>query len=143
MIKNVNNNAIAASKRPSRSSEGLITWKVINSQMPWSLMFLLGGGFAISKGSDYSCLSKRIGESLVPLKDLPPVVILFVICLFIGTITEFTSNIGIANIILPVVAQMVRLSFIIHHLSFLIHRLSFIDYHSSIIIYRLSFIVYH
>lgn len=98
----------AAEKRPQKASEGLITWDVIETKMPWSLMFLLGGGFAISKGSVASCLAKRIGEALVPLKHLPPVIILVLVSLFIGTITEFTSNVGIANITLPVVAQMVR-----------------------------------
>lgn len=70
-------------------------------------MFLLGGGFAISKGSIASCLAKRIGEAMVPLKHLPPPMILFLVSLFVGTITEFTSNVGIANITLPVIAQMV------------------------------------
>ncbi|XP_034184723.2 protein I'm not dead yet isoform X3 [Osmia lignaria lignaria] len=93
-------------KRPQKASEGLITWDVIETKMPWSLMFLLGGGFAISKGSIASCLAKRIGDALVPLKHLPPVIILVLVSLFIGTITEFTSNVGIANITLPVVAQM-------------------------------------
>ncbi|XP_076397359.1 protein I'm not dead yet [Megachile rotundata] len=93
-------------KRPRVSSEGLITWDVIEKKMPWSLMFLLGGGFAISKGSIASCLAKRIGEALVPLKYLPPAMILFLVSLFVGTITEFTSNVGIANITLPVISQM-------------------------------------
>ncbi|CAK9826914.1 Protein I'm not dead yet [Anthophora retusa] len=92
--------------RPTKPSEGLITWEVIEKKMPWSLMFLLGGGFAISKGSIASCLAKRMGEALVPLKSLPPVLILFLVSFFVGTITEFTSNVGIANITLPVVAQM-------------------------------------
>ncbi|KAG7212210.1 hypothetical protein KM043_012546 [Ampulex compressa] len=93
-------------KRPSKSSEGLITWKVIETRMPWGLMFLLGGGFAISKGSISSCLAKKIGESLIPLRYLPSTLILALICLFVGSITEFTSNVGVANITLPVIAQM-------------------------------------
>ncbi|KAM0728560.1 Protein I'm not dead yet [Formica fusca] len=93
-------------KRPKRSSEGLITWKVIETKMPWSLMFLLGGGFAISRGSVASCMAKRVGEALLPLRYLPPVVILALVCFFEGTLTEFTSNVGIANITLPVIAQM-------------------------------------
>ncbi|XP_053981429.1 protein I'm not dead yet [Hylaeus volcanicus] len=93
-------------KRPKEISEGLITWNVIQSKMPWSLMFLLGGGFAISRGSIASCLAKRIGGALVPLRYLPSELILFFVSLFIGTITEFTSNVGIANITLPVIAQM-------------------------------------
>lgn len=100
---------VAAAKRPKRSSEGLITWKVIQSKMPWSLMFLLGGGFAISRGSVASCMAKRVGEALLPLRYLPPIVILALVCFFEGTLTEFTSNVGIANITLPVIAQMVRL----------------------------------
>ncbi|KAK1116532.1 hypothetical protein K0M31_018994 [Melipona bicolor] len=95
-------------KRPYKSSEGLITWDVIQRKMPWSLMFLLGGGFAISRGSMASGLAKKIGEALVPLRYLPPFLIMLIVCFFIGTITEFTSNVGIANITLPVIAQMVK-----------------------------------
>ncbi|XP_032676440.1 protein I'm not dead yet-like [Odontomachus brunneus] len=95
-----------AAKRPKNSSEGFITWKIIETKMPWGLIFLLGGGFAIAKGTVASCLAKKIGASLLPLQDLPPILILFLICLLIGTITDFTSNVGIANITLPVVAQM-------------------------------------
>ncbi|KAK9295236.1 hypothetical protein QLX08_010380 [Tetragonisca angustula] len=93
-------------KRPFKSSEGLITWDVIQRKMPWSLMFLLGGGFAISRGSMASGLAKKIGETLVPLRYLPAFLIMLIVCFFIGTITEFTSNVGIANITLPVIAQM-------------------------------------
>ncbi|KYN42550.1 Protein I'm not dead yet [Trachymyrmex septentrionalis] len=95
-------------KRPKRSSEGLITWKIIETKMPWSLVFLLGGGFAISKGSVASSMAKRVGEALVPLRHLPPIVILAVVCFFEGLATEFTSNVGVANITLPVIAQMVN-----------------------------------
>ncbi|XP_025162254.1 protein I'm not dead yet-like [Harpegnathos saltator] len=93
-------------KRPKSSSEGLMTWKIIETKMPWGLIFLLGGGFAISRGTVNSCLAKKVGESMLPLQHLPPIVILFLVCLLIGTITEFTSNVGIANITLPVIAQM-------------------------------------
>lgn len=96
-----------AEKRPVKSSEGLITWKVIETKMPWSLMFLLGSGFAISKGSVHSSLAKSIGHALTPLRFLPPIIIMTCICFFVGIITEFTSNVGIANIALPVIAQMV------------------------------------
>ncbi|KAL0127213.1 hypothetical protein PUN28_005485 [Cardiocondyla obscurior] len=93
-------------KRPKKSSEGLITWKMIGTKMPWSMIFLFGGGFAISKGSVASCMAKRFSDALVPLRYLPPVVILVIVCLFEGIITEFTSNIAVANITLPAIAQM-------------------------------------
>lgn len=80
----------------------------MQAKIPWSLIFLLGGGFAISEGSSKSNLSKRIGHALAPLKTLPPYLILCLLCLFINTFNELTSNMGIANIILPVVAQLVK-----------------------------------
>jgi hypothetical protein len=96
-----------AAKRPKKASEGLITWKVIETKMPWSLMFLLGGGFAISKGSVASSMARQIGNFLSPLRHLPPTLILAILCFFCGTLTEITSNVGVANITLPVIAQMV------------------------------------
>jgi len=96
-----------AAKRSKSASEGLITWKVIETKMPWSLMFLLGGGFAISKGSVASSMARQIGNFLAPLRTLPPVLILAILCFFCGTLTEITSNVGVANITLPVIAQMV------------------------------------
>lgn len=98
-----------ASRRPRRSSEGLITWKVIHTKMPWRLVFLLGSGFAISKGSSVSGLAMKVGLALVPLKELPPMLMLTVVLFFVGTLTEFTSNVGTANILLPVLAHMVKI----------------------------------
>ncbi|KAG5317927.1 INDY1 protein, partial [Acromyrmex heyeri] len=94
------------SKRVTRSSEGLITWHIIQTKMPWRLVFLLGSGFAISKGSSVSGLAMKVGLALVPLKELPPVLMLAIVIFFVGTMTEFTSNVGTANILLPVVAHM-------------------------------------
>lgn len=32
----------------------LLTWKVAQKKLPWGIVFLLGGGFALAKGSDVS-----------------------------------------------------------------------------------------
>lgn len=40
-------------KLPTTPSQGLITWKYINTKVPWSLIFLLGGGFALAEGGMY------------------------------------------------------------------------------------------
>lgn len=91
---------------PSQPSPGLITWKFINQKVPWSLIFLLGGGFALAEGGKASGMSKLIGSSLTPLKELPTLLLLFVVCLTAQTLTEFTSNVAIANILLPVLGEM-------------------------------------
>ncbi|XP_023245184.1 protein I'm not dead yet-like [Copidosoma floridanum] len=94
------------SKRPKSSSEGLITWKVIQAKMPWSLMFLLGGGFAMSKAITKSGLALKVGNAMTPLENLPPWLILVFVNVIVGTITEIMSNVGMANIMLPILASM-------------------------------------
>jgi sodium-dependent dicarboxylate transporter 2/3/5 len=49
-------------------SEGLINWKIIERKMPWELVFLLGGGFALAKGTSESGLSAYLGVQLEALR---------------------------------------------------------------------------
>jgi len=94
-------------KRPTKPSSGLITWKMIHEKMHWSLIFVLGGGFAISAGSTSSGLSTILGQSLIGLQKIHIVAILLIVCFFAENVTELTSNVAVANIILPVLAEMV------------------------------------
>lgn len=96
--------------RPTKPSPGMISWKMINQKMHWSLILVLGGGFAISAGSTSSNLSSIVGNALVALKLINPFAILIIVCVFAETVTELTSNVAVANIILPVLAEMVRSS---------------------------------
>lgn len=91
---------------PTAPAPALINWKIINAKIPWSLIFLLGGGFALAEGGKVSGMSAMLGNSLVGLKNLPPMLLLFIVCLTAQTLTEFTSNVAIANILLPVLAEM-------------------------------------
>lgn len=99
-------NAFFLAKLPTAPSPGLITWKYINTKVPWSLIFLLGGGFALAEGGKRSGMSAMLGNSLAGLKDLHPWLLLFLVCLSAQFLTEFTSNVAIANIMLPVLAEM-------------------------------------
>uniref|UniRef100_A0A182QCM8 Citrate transporter-like domain-containing protein n=1 Tax=Anopheles farauti TaxID=69004 RepID=A0A182QCM8_9DIPT len=91
---------------PKRASPGLITWRFINQKTPWSLLFLLGGGFALAEGGRTSGMSALLGQSLAVLKVLPPLLLLFVLCLVGEFLTEFTSNVAICNVVLPVLAEV-------------------------------------
>jgi len=53
-------------------SEALLNWKTVQNKMPWELVFLLGGGFALAKGTSVSGLSKFLGEQLESLQVLYP-----------------------------------------------------------------------
>lgn len=69
-------------------------------------MFLLGGGFALAEAGNLSGMSSLLGRSMIGLKPLHPMLILLFVCLGCSALTEFTSNVAIANIILPVLAEM-------------------------------------
>lgn len=95
---------------PTTTTPSLITWKFIQSKVPWGLIFLLGGGFALAEGSKVSGMATLIGNGLVGLKSLPPAVLLFVVIIVAVFLTAFSSNVAIANIIVPVLAEMVNIS---------------------------------
>ncbi|CAH2052718.1 unnamed protein product, partial [Iphiclides podalirius] len=92
----------------SKPSSGVVTWGILKEKIPWGLLFLLGGGFALAEGSKATGLSSMAGSSLSSLNGLPPPLVLLVVVLATQFITEFTSNVAIANLILPVLANMAR-----------------------------------
>lgn len=67
-----------------------------------------GGGFAISDASDVSGLSGWMGDHLNSLKNLNQVLILFIVMLMTASITEVASNTACANVLIPILIQLVR-----------------------------------
>ncbi|MBN3304637.1 S13A5 protein, partial [Amia calva] len=90
------------------SAAPLLSWKVVQKKLPWNIVLLLGGGFALAKGSEESGLSKWIGNQMTPLHTIPPWAIAIILCLLIATFTECTSNVATATLFLPILASMVR-----------------------------------
>lgn len=98
------------SKTDSQVSLGpappLLTWQVTQKKMPWNIVLLLGGGFALAKGSEESGLSRWLGAQMTPLHSIPPWAIAIVLCLLIATFTECASNVATATLFLPILASM-------------------------------------
>nr|XP_033778758.1 solute carrier family 13 member 5 isoform X2 [Geotrypetes seraphini] len=84
----------------------LLNWKIVHKKLPWSIVLLLGGGFALAKGSDASGLSKWLGDQMVPLHAIPPWAIAVVLSLVIAVFTECTSNVATATLFLPILGSM-------------------------------------
>lgn len=89
-----------------RAPRPLLDWKVVQDKMPWNIVFLLGGGFALAKGSEESGLSQWLGTKLTPLQSIPHPAIAFLLCLLIATFTECTSNVATTTLFLPILASM-------------------------------------
>lgn len=48
-------------------SQRLLTWKVAQKKLPWGIVLLLGGGFALAKGSEVSDshnVNGKLGQEL-------------------------------------------------------------------------------
>ncbi|XP_068587717.1 Na(+)/citrate cotransporter-like isoform X3 [Cebidichthys violaceus] len=88
------------------SAPALLTWQVTQKKMPWNIVLLLGGGFALAKGSEESGLSLWLGAQMTPLHSIPPWAIAVVLCLLVATFTECASNVATATLFLPILASM-------------------------------------
>ena len=79
----------------------LMNWKTASS-LPWDIMLLFGGGFALAKAFDTTQLSVWMGEALTgPLQQMPPWLMIGVVCLLMTFLTEFTSNVATVSTLMP------------------------------------------
>ncbi|NXO22976.1 S13A5 protein, partial [Cisticola juncidis] len=87
-------------------SASLLDWNVVQRKMPWSIVLLLGGGFALADASANSGLSAWLGHQMTPLGSIPPWAIASVVSLIIAVFTECTSNVATATLFLPVFSSL-------------------------------------
>jgi len=87
---------------PSSSARGkkLMDWSTA-VKLPWGIILLFGGGFALARGSVDSGLTQWIGESLAKYSHAPLPVFIGINATFMTFITTFTSNVSTAQILLP------------------------------------------
>uniref|UniRef100_A0A4W3J7Z4 Solute carrier family 13 member 3 n=1 Tax=Callorhinchus milii TaxID=7868 RepID=A0A4W3J7Z4_CALMI len=95
-----------SSKAANVPNPSLLSWKKVQANLPWNVVLLLGGGFAMAKGCEESGLSRWIGKQLHPLEDLPPSLAVLVIAITLAFFTEFASNTATIIIFLPIVTQL-------------------------------------
>ncbi|KAG8008044.1 Solute carrier family 13 member 2 [Nibea albiflora] len=89
-----------------KAPKTLLNWEVVHEKMPWHIILLLGGGFALAAGSEESGLSKWLGESMAPLQKIPPFAISLLLSLLVATFTECSSNTATTTLFLPILASM-------------------------------------
>lgn len=87
-----------------RKGEQLMTWESAK-KLPWGILLLFGGGFAIAGGFGSSGLSEMVGSSFTALEGMPTIPLILVVCLVLTFLTEITSNTATTNLVLPILAQ--------------------------------------
>ncbi len=94
---------------PTRSKDAesvsLMSVDVLN-KLPWHIVLLFGGGFALAKGFQVTGLSAFIGNQFSSLAGTPPMLLVILISFCMTFLTEVTSNTATTEMILPVLASV-------------------------------------
>jgi len=83
----------------------LLDWKTAKN-IPWDIMILFGGGFALAGGFASSGLTGWIADQLTSLHGLNLILIVFTIVLLVVFLTEITSNTATSSLLLPVTGAL-------------------------------------
>jgi sodium-dependent dicarboxylate transporter 2/3/5 len=92
---------------PSKSEkQKQILGSNVFEQIPWGIILLFGGGFALATAFSKSGLSDFIGHQFNGLNHINILVLIFIICFTINFLTELTSNTATTQMILPILASV-------------------------------------
>ncbi|MDX1492518.1 MAG: SLC13 family permease [Longimicrobiales bacterium] len=75
-------------------------------RLPWDIVLLFGGGFALAAGFQQTGLAELIGAQFELLGSLPTFVMILLVCLALTFLTELTSNLATTEMILPILASV-------------------------------------
>jgi sodium-dependent dicarboxylate transporter 2/3/5 len=82
----------------------LLSFREAERSLPWSVMFLLGGGFALAGMIGSSGLTEWLAGFTQHLAALPTPVAVLLLCFVVTFLTELTSNTATTQILLPLLA---------------------------------------
>ncbi len=92
-------------KREDAESPAILDPSVF-AKLPWGVILLFGGGFALAAGFKESGLSVYIGNQLKVLHHVAPVYMVSMICTTLTFLTEMTSNTATTQMILPILSSI-------------------------------------
>jgi len=75
-------------------------------KLPWDIVLLFGGGFALAAGLQRTGLAQLLGQQFELLGSLPTFAMIVLVCLGITFLTELTSNLATTEMILPILAAV-------------------------------------
>lgn len=88
---------------PSKKEKGkaLISWDDVE-KLPFDIVLLFGGGFALAKGCELSGLSTWMAGHLQFTSSTNIYLLVFGMCILITIISEFASNVACIQLMLPI-----------------------------------------
>ena len=92
-------------KNRSRGDQRVMGPDVI-PRLPWNIVLLFGGGFALAAGFQRTGLAQILGDQFQAMSSLPTFALILLVCLTITFLTELTSNTATTEMILPILAAI-------------------------------------
>jgi solute carrier family 13 (sodium-dependent dicarboxylate transporter), member 2/3/5 len=89
----------------NRGETRLLDWNVAE-KIPWGILILFGGGLALASGFQETGLAVWIGEQFVLLQNVPFWIFLLLIIAAVNFLTEITSNVATASMLLPILSAV-------------------------------------
>jgi sodium-dependent dicarboxylate transporter 2/3/5 len=88
-----------------KKREFLLDWQTAVT-IPWDIIILFGGGFALARGFSESGLTLWLAEQLTVLQGIDTVLVIATVVLLVIFLTEVTSNTATASLLLPVMGAL-------------------------------------
>ncbi len=88
-----------------KKREFLLDWKTAVT-IPWDIIILFGGGFALARGFSESGLTRWLAEQLSVLQGVDTLLVIAAVVLLVIFLTEVTSNTATASLLLPVMGAL-------------------------------------
>lgn len=96
---------ITPSSKKTGRRLGLINWQTAET-IPWGILLLFGGGLALAAAFKSSGLADWIGGQLMAFEVLPVILLTLAIITVVNFLTEITSNVATAAMLMPVLGAL-------------------------------------
>jgi sodium-dependent dicarboxylate transporter 2/3/5 len=97
--------ALLAFVIPVRKGERLLDWSEFK-RVPWDVLFLFGGGFALAETLENVGFSKWAGGRLAFLGEWKAPLMILALCAAVTLLSEVASNVATATAMMPVAAAL-------------------------------------
>ncbi|HEX6084134.1 MAG TPA: SLC13 family permease [Thermoanaerobaculia bacterium] len=90
---------------PVSKEQRLLGWEEFK-RIPWDVLILFGGGFALADALEQSGFSKWAGARLSFVGDWHPLLMIVTLCVVVTLLSEVASNVATATAMMPIAAAL-------------------------------------
>ncbi len=95
--------AHGAAARPGQRAP-LLDWKTVQERVPWGVLLLMGGGFALAGAFEATGLARWLAGRLAALAQAPLPAVVGGVSVMTTLLSELASNTATATLLMPVLA---------------------------------------